>query len=78
MDVKIGPWAYVSFRGDGVDVFPHFSTITETLKDTSLSHHDLTIKAIVCSNAQEINARLFGGSRLRIINLLVCMTRYTD
>ena len=61
VDVKIGPWAYVSFRGDDVDAFPHFSTIAETLKDISLSHHGLTVKAtaMVCSNVQESKARHF-------------------
>ncbi len=59
VDVKIGPWAYVSFRGDGADAFPHFSTIAETLQDTSLCHHGLIIKALVCSNVQETKARHF-------------------
>ena len=39
-----------------IDAF-HFSTISEILQDTSLDHHGLTIKGIVCSNVQEAKNR---------------------
>ena len=59
VDIQTGPWVYVSFRGDNADIFPHVSTIAEVLQDTSLDHHGLTIRAIVCSNVQEAKNRHF-------------------
>ena len=53
VDIQVGPWAYVSFRGDNMEELPTYSTIAEILHDTSVSHHGLPFKAVVCSNVQE-------------------------
>ena len=59
MDVQIGPWAYVSLRGESINDFPAYSTVTEILQDTSLSPQGLIIRAMVCCNLLESSARRF-------------------
>ncbi len=59
IDIEFGPWAYVSFRGDEVEEFPPYATVTEIPQDTSLEHQGLAIRAIVCSNVQDTKARHF-------------------
>ena len=59
VDIQVGPWAYVSFRGDNVEELPEYSTFAEILHDTSVGHHGLAIKAIVYSNVQEKKTRHF-------------------
>ena len=59
VDVQIGPWAYVSLRGESINDFPAYSTVTEILQDTSLSPQGLMIRAIVCCNLLETSARHF-------------------
>ena len=57
VDVQIGPWAYVSLRGESINDFPAYSTVTEILQDTSLSPQGLMIRAVVCCNLLESSAR---------------------
>ena len=59
IDVQIGPWAYVSLRGESINDFPTYSTVTEILQDTSLSSQGLMIRAMVCCNLLETGARHF-------------------
>ena len=59
IDVQIGPWAYVSLRGNGLEHFPDYSTVTEILQDTSLESKGFVIQAFVCCNIHEVQARHF-------------------
>ena len=36
VDIQVGLWAYVSFRGEKVEDFPSYSAVAEILQDTSL------------------------------------------
>ena len=59
IDVQVGPWAYVSLRGENIEDFPAYSTVSEILQDTSLKSQGLTIRAMVCCNILETGARHF-------------------
>ena len=59
VDIQIGPWVYVSFRGNEMKHFPDYSTVTDILRDTSLESKGLAIQAFVCCNIYEVKARHF-------------------
>ena len=59
VDIQIGPWVYVSFRGNEMKHFPDYSTVTDILRDTSLESKGLAIQAFVCCNIHEVKARHF-------------------
>ena len=59
IDIQIGPWVYVSFRGNEIEHFPGYSTVTDILQDTSLESKGFAIQAFVCCNTHEVNARHF-------------------
>ena len=59
VDIQIGPWVYVSFRGNEMKHFPDYSTVTDILQDTSLESKGLAIQAFVCCNIHEVKARHF-------------------
>ena len=59
IDTQIGPWAYVSVRGNEIEHFPGYSTVTDILQDTSLESKGFAIQAFVCCNIHEVNARHF-------------------
>ena len=44
VDIQIGPWVYVSFRGNKMKHFPDYSTVTDILRDTSLESKGLAIQ----------------------------------
>ena len=57
IDVKLGPWVYVSFRSSNVEAFPQYATIADILQDASLERYNLIIGGIICSNVHEGNNR---------------------
>ena len=59
IDIQIGPWAYVSLRGNELERFPRYSTVTEILQDTSLESKGFVIQAFVCCNIHDVKARHF-------------------
>ena len=59
IDIQIGPWAYVSFRGEGLEHFPGYSTVADILQDTSLESKGFVIQAFVCCNIHDVKARHF-------------------
>ena len=59
VDIQIGSWVYVSFRGNEMKHFPDYSMVTDILQDTSLESKGLAIQAFVCCNIHEVKARHF-------------------
>ena len=59
VDIQVGSWAYVSFRGEKIEEFPSYSTVAEILQDTSLEPQGLAIRVMVCCNVLEIKVRHF-------------------